>query len=226
MICMAQADPRAKVVESALTRHGLSLRWMAEKIGTSHQNVGAWLSGESRPRNPQVFTQMLEAISEYEQSMRRQPGDITVRRVGIRQIPIYSGISAGMPGSVTSDVELVDVMDWGNGYERWGRIVMGFSMSPELEPGDTVIIEARPWQPGHVVQAFDDGEDCIKVARGHGSSARLVPANPEYPVIDGRRMNVKGVVVERWEHMGSGVIRKTLYPHGMRSNADRPLENS
>lgn len=225
MICMAQADPRAKVVESALTRHGLSLRWMAEKIGTSHQNVGAWLSGDSRPRNPSVFNRMLEALNEYEQSMRR-PGDIEVRRVGVRQIPIYSGISAGMPGSVTSDVDFADVMDWGTTYERWGRVVMGFSMSPELEPGDTVIIEDRPWQPGHVVQAFDGGEDCLKVARGHGANVRLVPANEEYPVLDGRRWNIKGVVVERWEHMGGGVIRKTHYPHGMRSGADRPLEKT
>lgn len=201
-----------------MDRHGLSLRWMAERMDTTHHTIGAWLAGDSRPRDRNAFNRMLEIITEFERTIRESnPGTIAVKRVGIRQIPIYSSISAGMPTGTTSDVELMDVMDWGTDRERWGRVIDGFSMSPLLEPGDVVIFESRQWEPGHVVHAYDDGEDCVKVARGHGPSVRLVPINPEYPVIDGKKFNIKGVAVERIRKGPADERTRTEYPHGMRS---------
>ena len=219
MLCMAQTDPRAKLVESALTRLGLSNRWIASRLDVSHVTIGKWLSGEARPRDMSVWQRMLDVLRQYE-SEGMSSGTLELKRAGIRTIPVYPGISAGGLNSVFADVEMLEVKDWGNGRDRWARIVDGYSMSPLLEPGDIVIFEEREPEPWHVVHAFDDGEDCVKVLRRSGTTVELVPVNPDYSVIDGRRMNVKGVAVGRIRKGPHDETYTADYPHGMRYRPD------
>ena len=50
----------------------------------------------------------------------------------------------------------------------------------------------------------------------------LVPTNPEYPIIDAKKWNIKGVciaVVKR----GGGKETLDLYKHGMRPEIQRPI---
>lgn len=218
MLCMASVDPRARLVESLLAKHQLSNRWLAERIGRSHPSVNDWLSGDRAPKNRQVFEEMLQAIRSFEDSISPDR-EKQVRKMGIRLIPLYNGISAGMLSSIQSDVDYIEVMDWGNGFDRWARTVMGFSMSPLLEPGDIVVFESRPAEPGHVVHAFDAGEDTIKVLRGRGASARLVPVNPEYEEISGAGMNIKGVAMEVHRKLSGDATQILKYDSGLRWRA-------
>lgn len=230
LLCVAQLpDPRSKLIEAGLRRNGLTLRWLAGRIGRAHNNIGPWLTGERKPQNQKVWGQMLEAIRDYEESMR-SAGALEVRRVGVREIPHYSGIQAGMPGSNNGDVFPLEVMDWGTDRQRWARTVIGRSMEnpddpdSDLQPGDIVIFEDREWEPGDIVHAFDAGEDTVKIARGRGQHVRLVPANPDFPVLDGKRFSIKGVAVERRRKGARDKVTIEQYPHGMRSAVDRPLE--
>jgi SOS-response transcriptional repressor LexA len=217
IVCMAQIDPRARLIESALVRHGLSYRWLADRLEVTHNTISSWLAGNSKPRNQHVWRQMLELISEYERGLRTGP-EVNVKRVGVREIPIYGGISAGMLNNTVSDVEMMPVMDWASDRERWGRKIDGHSMSPLLEPGDIVIFEDRPFEPGHVVHAFDNGEDTVKVVKGFGESIKLCPVNPDYPIIDAKRMSVKGVAVEKIRNGPYDEKIRHEYPHGMRAS--------
>jgi hypothetical protein len=208
-------DPRAQLVNGMLQRLGLSARWLATRIEKNHVSVSNWLSGEASPRNSSVWADMLETLKAHE-TQARSKGDIKVRRAGIRIIPVYSGLSAGTMNSHYADVEHLEVMDWGNDRERWGRVIEGYSMFPVLEPGDIVIFEARPWEPNHVVHAFDDGSDTVKVAKKRGGIVELVPINADYPTLPGAQANVKGVAVARIRKGPHGEETTTTYPHGMR----------
>jgi len=117
-------------------------------------------------------------------------------------------------------------MDWGSTNERWARIIEGESMSPLLQPGDIVVFEDRKWDQGHVVHAFDGGEDLVKVARGFGEDVRLIPVNPEYPVISGKTMNIKGVAVERIRKLANDVTETQTFRHGMRHSVSTGLPNN
>jgi SOS-response transcriptional repressor LexA len=212
---MASADPRAKLVNSALQRNGLSFRWLASRLDVSHVSVSSWLNGEARPRDVGVWNSMLQLLRDYESSTKTTE-TIDVKRAGIRQIPVYPGLSAGGLFDVHSDVDMLELKDWGNGRERWGRVIDGYSMEPVLEPGDIVVFEDRPWEPNHIVHAFDDAQDTVKIAKGSGENVQLVPANPEYPTLDGRKMNIKGVGVVRIRKGKNDEVTTTEYPHGMR----------
>jgi len=216
MVCaVAQyEDPRAKLILSALQRHGLSMRWLAAKLNLQPRQVTRWLNGEQAPRNRAVYNDMIEAVKSYESSTDVS-SEVSLKRVGIRTIPLYTGISAGHPSALSGDVEMLEVKDWKNDRERWARTVSGNSMSPLLESGDIVIIEDRPYESGHVVHAYDDGEDTIKVARGFGSNAKLIPINIEYPILEAIGWNIKGVVVGVIRNLPRGAQMTLDYPHGL-----------
>jgi hypothetical protein len=220
MILMANADPRAALITSMIKRNGLSVNWLAKRIGVNHVSVGAWLDCSAKPRDEGVWNSMIAAIGDYERSTRTEPDGIQLERVGLRKIIVYPGLSAGVMTSVESDTSSLTVKDWGTDRERWGRVIDGYSMSTGdergLEPGDIAIFEARPWEPYHVVHAYDNGEDTVKVARGFGASVELVPINPDYPILSGKTANIKGVLVGRIRKGPNDEVTTTEYPHGMR----------
>jgi len=208
-------DPRAELIQSLLDRYNLSYRWLAERIKKNNVSVGEWLQGIARPRKPEVWGEMLVVLRDYERDSRKDP-NVKVRRSGLRSVPVYPGLSAGTMMSNVADVEWLDLKDWGTDRERWGRRVEGYSMYPLVEPGDVLIFEDRPFEPGHVVQAFDNGGDCVKVVKGYGSKAVLAPVNPEFPEIPSKDANIKGVVVMRIVKGPNDEVTTTEYPHGMR----------
>lgn len=106
--------------------------------------------------------------------------------------------------------------EWGGDFERWGRVVEGFSMEPYLRAGDFAIFENRQWEPGHAVHAYDDGEDTVKVAKRVKGVLRLYPTNPDYEPIDAESWHVKGVciAVYREESDGETILRE--FRNGLR----------
>lgn len=216
MVYMAKpTDPRAAIVNAMLQRFGLSARWLSQRLEKNHVSVTSWLNGENSPRDPQIWHNMIEVLRDYEQSSRKT-GNIKVRRAGIRSIPIYPGISAGTMNSTHSDVDYMDVMDWGSDRDRWGRVIDGYSMHPLLEPGDLVVFEDRPWEPNQVVHAFSGGEDTVKVIRKKGPTIELAPINDGFPVLPGQGVSIKGVAVVRIRTGAQGERTTTEYPFGIR----------
>jgi len=217
MICMAiPADPRIPLIQGLLTRHGLSYRWLARALDRDNVSVTNWLEVKSRPRNGAIFNQMLDVLSVYEQNAKTTKREVPVGRLGLRQIPVYPGLSAGSMNSTYSDVSTLELKDWGTDRERWGRVIDGYSMFPLLEPGDIVVFEDRPWAPGHVVHAYDAGNDTVKVAVKSGATCKLRPINPEYDDIPGAGMNIRGVAVMRIRREPHDVTDTKEWPHGMR----------
>jgi len=215
MVFVASTDPVARLVDDSLHRLGLSYRWVGERIGRSHVVVSSWLRGESRPRDPKVYSRMLEEIKAYEKAQLSIGKPLRVRAAGVIYVPMYTGISAGVPSASFSDVEEIAIVDNGSGLEKWARVVDGMSMYPLLEPGDIAIFEAREPESYNVVHAFDDGEDAVKVMV-RGSKPELRPVNPDYPVLDGRKYSVKGVLIQRIRKGVNGETHTSTYPHGMR----------
>ena len=213
-------DPRADLVQQMLDRNRLSLRWLAEKIERPHQTIPEWLSGSQKPRKESVWTDMLSAIQAHESSVRNIGKPVQVKRSGTRVIPVYPGLSAGAMSAIDSDTIQVKIKDNGSGLDQWGRIIDGFSMYPLLEPGDVVVFEARPWEPNHVVHAYDSGEDTVKVARGRGSGVKLIPVNKDFDEIPGHTMNIKGVAIARIRKGPNGEVTTTEYAYGMRYTGD------
>ena len=215
MFCVAYDDPRIAIINAQMERLGVSARWIGAKLGISNVSVSKWLAGEKKPRDANAFASILELLREYEQS-RNISGDIQIKRVGVREVVVYPSITAGAMSSVQSDTFSVFVMDWGNDHQRWGRTIDGYSMSPELEPGDIVLFEDREAEPYHVVHAYDNGQDTVKVYRKRHGKVELVPINPDYDVIDGTEANIKGVAVVRIRRGPNQEESVTTYPHGMR----------
>jgi len=223
LLFMAGTDPRAKLVDDALNRNRLSYRWLASRLDVSHVSIANWLKGEFKPRSSDFWRNALDAIAEYQRANLTDASDVTIKRTGVRRVIVYPGLSAGSLTSSMSDTYTIEVKETGAGREQWGRVIDGYSMSPVLEPGDIVIFEARPWEPWHIVHAFDNGEDTVKVARGTGSKVELLPINPDYEAIPGKNINIKGVAIMRIRKGPNDEVTTTEYPHGMRYRISETL---
>ena len=223
MNAILMADPRARLIQSKLDQHGLSYRWLAERMEINHVSVTEWVRGDVRPRDRTVFDRMLSVIASHEATTET---NVHIRRAGIRRIPVMGGLSAGSLSSVQTDVDFLEVKDWGTGLERWGRVVEGYSMEPLLMPGDLVVFEQRPYSPYDIVHAFGpDGSDTVKVVRGHGAKVELVPINPDYQVIPGIGMEIRGVAIMRIRKGPDDSTHTSEFPHGMRCR-DLPEKTS
>jgi transcriptional regulator with XRE-family HTH domain len=226
MICMARGDIGLRVRQAREAFPGrMRIIDLAAKLGISHARLSNWERGEHDPPP--------EYIERIAQTLRVNIGwllgdavpmiDSTasfikpVHRAGSRIVPIYGAISAGKPEHMTSDaIEFYEMVEWGGDFERWGRVVDGWSMEPHLTAGDWAIFENRRWEPGHVVHAYRDGEDTVKQVRFINGVLTLCPTNPDYEAFDGRDWHIKGVCIAlvRMEQDGGQTLRQ--YVHGMR----------
>jgi SOS-response transcriptional repressor LexA len=209
----AHNEPRIKTVESLLLKYGLSNRWLAKKLGVNHTSVNGWLSEDgSRPRDSRVYDQMIDVLASQGPSER----NLELRRAGVRFIPIYAGIPAGHPTANDMDVDYEEVLDWGNDFERWGRIINGYSMAKMLLPGDIAVFENRRFENGDVVHAYKDGEDCVKAIRGNGDAVQLFSFNEDYEPFSAVEWKAKGVLVQRIRRAAYGVKSVVDFPHGLK----------
>lgn len=206
-------EPRIKSIESLLSKYGLSNRWLAKKLGVNHTSVNSWLSPDgSRPRDSRIYEQMIDVLSSQGPIER----NVEMRRTGVRVIPVYAGIPAGNPTSHNMDVDYEEVLDWGNDFERWGRIINGYSMAKILLPNDIAVFENRRFETGDVVHAYKDGEDCVKAIRGNGDAANLYSFNEDYEPFSAQGWKAKGVLVQRIRRGSYGVKSVIDFPHGLK----------
>lgn len=194
ILAMPVEDPRAKLVTDLLTRHQLSMRWLATRINESHVNVSRWLTS-APPKDRSKYSAMLEAIKGYESD---QLGTVAPKIVARRMIvlPVLPDLPASPMNTSYADVESMAVPDLGTGEDVYLRRISGHSMSPLLEAGDVVMFAVRSPQPKQVVHAYDAGTETVKIFNPKRSSGgTLDPVNPDYDPIPMGGMNVKGVAV-------------------------------
>ncbi|MDR3691199.1 MAG: hypothetical protein P4L46_17595 [Fimbriimonas sp.] len=207
------SEPKIKTVESLLLKFGLSNRWLAKRLGVNHTSINNWLSPEgSRPRDARVYDQMIDVLTTHGPAER----NVEMRRTGVRMIPVYAGIPAGQPTSNNMDLDYEEVLDWGNDFERWGRIINGYSMAKILLPGDIAVFENRRSDIGDVVHAYKDGEDCVKAIRGNSEASMLYSFNEDYEPFSAQGWKTKGVLVQRIRRGAYGVKSVVDFPHGLK----------
>ena len=179
----------------------------------SPQLVLNWLRGSHSPRDDADWEKMLEIAQEWAHSPIRNTleSDVRVFRRGTRFIPVFSGLPAGNPAQGVGDVDWIEVMDWGTSFDRWARVIDGFSMESELHPGDIAVFENRRAEHSHVVHARKHGEDSCKVIWQQS----LKPINPDYEDLDLAGWEILGVLVElhRKTAYGTSILK---FDHGMR----------
>jgi hypothetical protein len=212
-LLVANTDPRISIVESLLVKYGLSNRWLASKLETSHTNVNAWLDPNGNtPRDRTIYEKMLDKIRQFGPI----EANVEMQRGGARYIPVYmAGISAGPPSAGDASVDWIEVLDWGGDFERWGRPVSGSSMSELLQPGDIAVFENSKYENGDVVHVFKDGEDMVKCVRGEGVDAMLYSFNEDYAPVSASGWTVKGRCVQRIRYGKFRTKSVTDFPNGL-----------
>jgi transcriptional regulator with XRE-family HTH domain len=235
MIFMSTGDigRRVRVAREAMPGN-VRIADLARSLGISHGRLSNWERGMHDPgleelsKIAEVTDVSIDWLVGEPVPMRvfdAQKKAKPVYREGIRHIPIYGPISAGNPSSSHDEaIEWFAMMDWGTEFKRWGRIISGFSMEPDLHPGWFAIFEDRQPESGHIVHAFDSGEDTVKQYRlDQDRNPLLVPTNPEYEIIDAKSWNVKGVCIAvAYKDIDGATVLKE-YSYGMRPRISRVI---
>jgi len=126
---------------------------------------------------------------------------------------------AGSPTSYTGDVDYIDMIDWGNSTERYGRLITGDSMeaddpeNEDIRDGDVVIFETREPERWHVVHAYNAtlNEDTCKI----WDKDVLVPNNPDFAPIQMKDPHV-------WQIIGVAVCVIRTGPRRKRTTVEYP----
>ena len=214
-------DPRVEVVRRLLKTADKDPSWLARQLGVNDvRKVYGWINGEYGPRDKTMWDRMVEIAQGATARTHELLPNIPLFRRGTKFIPLYSGLQAGSPGAAEGDVEYLEVMDWGNHFERWGRIIEGFSMEPFINPGEIIVFEDRRPEHSHIVHAFKSGEDVCKVYWKGDGAAKLRSINPAYEDIDAAGWTIKGVAVQRIIKEDDGAMTKD-FNHGMRHRFEK-----
>lgn len=214
-------DKRAEIIERLLAQHGRSVRQLAAALRVNHQSVANWLTGTNRPRDPEVWGKMLafatygtDAIKSKEPSNGNGKRTVQVFRTGVRNVPIGGTAQAGKPDPSQGDVDYYEMMDWGGDFDRWGKVAAGFSMEPEIEPGDWIIFENRRAENGHVVHALKENDEAIKIL--DMDSQQLLSLANGYDPIPADGWEILGVAVHRVRKGEHDSVDTRSWPHGLR----------
>lgn len=129
-----------------------------------------------------------------------------------RKVPIISWVQAGAWTEVVDNFQPGDAEEWVTVFHNVGDNafalqVVGDSMSPEFQPGETIIVDpaVQPETGKFVIAKIDNGgtgengEATFKQFVRDGSHVYLKPLNDKYPLIDmtGKEFRIVGCVVEK-----------------------------
>ena len=176
-----------------------TLQEIGEKFGLSsvatvHKHVHHLVAKGYLRRERRNASRDLEVVSRRD-----------TRRQAVR-IPVLGTVAAGFPIEALEDREEIALPEeWLGKGRTYALRVRGDSMIEEqIRDGDTVVVEAREVaRNGETVIALVDGDSVtVKQYQRDGAVIRLLPANPEFPILTlpEARVRVQGVVV--------GVLRR------------------
>lgn len=160
----------------------------------AHPNIRTELGDTTLPKEMRV----LGPASNLDRSQLRPLGE----REGLREIPLYGQIAAGMASSVEQEADVCIVVDEATlqlprNNRTFALKVRGDSMiDAHILDGDTVILEFREPRHNDVVAALIDGETTLKRYRTEGGRPFLKAENPRFPnLIPAQELVIQGVVV-------------------------------
>lgn len=221
IVFVATLDPRVNAIERLLSSLGLSVRWLAGRLGTSHTNVRNWLQGDG-PRDRSMLDAALTVLREEEQSRRpasqqRKPGVFQLAPVPDAMLPIVSRAGAGHWVEPFQCEDFEPVPAHLVAQDCFGVVVDGDSMFPFLHPGDIAIFKAeRQPRLGYTVLARNgENELTIKLFKHNGAEFELVPINPAHPKATASLWRVEGVLVAYVRDIGQRRITDSD-PSGLR----------
>lgn len=140
---------------------------------------------------------------------------VPVARAGIRHVPVYGSIPAGIPGKTMSDaIDIIEMADWGGAFDRWGRVIYGDSMLEEFQERDIAIFENRRANDYNGVHATRDGEDAFKILVPTKGGHELWPTNPEFEPFSADGWEIWGVCIKRIRMGDGGIVDTRDYPYG------------
>lgn len=125
------------------------------------------------------------------------PGQVSEDSISV---PVVGDIAAGTPISAIEHVD--DVLNLprelvGRGSNVFALRVRGDSMiDAAICDGDMVVVrQTHEAHNGQIVAAMIEEEATVKVYQRRGGHVYLEPRNPDYPVIDGDKAVILGIVV-------------------------------
>ncbi len=221
IVFVATLDPRVNAIERLLSSLGLSVRWLAGRLGTSHTNVRNWLQGDG-PRDRSMLDAALTVLREEEQSRRpasqqRKPGVFQLAPVPDAMLPIVSRAGAGHWVEPFQCEDFEPVPAHLVAQDCFGVVVDGDSMYPFLHPGDIAVFKAaRSARIGQTVLARNDEKQLtVKVFRHNGEGFELVPINQAHPKATAKEWEIEGVLVAYVRDIGPRRITDSD-PNGLR----------
>lgn len=135
----AGRHPKAVELERALDRARKSANWLAKAVGVPRQSLYRWLSGETEPRDADIWDRLLAAV----------PPPASVELVAGPRIPVgyaplpmrFAGVvpASGAWGDPLSSEEFIEVDAKYAHPKRFAAQLIGSSCWPALQQGDLTI---------------------------------------------------------------------------------------
>nr|DAU00051.1 MAG TPA: Repressor protein CI [Caudoviricetes sp.] len=194
-----------------LSKHNLTQKEVADKIGVSPQTFNTWCQGIAIPRMGKI-----QKLADYFNVNKSVLIDGTKKDTGTyniefipdmttTKIKVYGSVPAGVPVTAIEDIQgTVDIPShWlSSGYDYMGIVVKGDSMFPKYQEGDIVVIRVQP--------DCENGQDCVVYINGDEATLKKViknsdciilqPMNSEYtPIVvdyNSEDFKILGVVVQ------------------------------
>ena len=186
---------------------GLTQQQLAELIGVSRSTVAMWETGEHQPDLDTVskLATILKVSVDFLLGKTEDPTPLEQRLkdqpwyVELRPIPVYNGANAGDIGTFPDDRNIVmwiSVPKKGPG--KYGVIVHGDSMEPDIKDGDIVVIDPDvAIDNGSKVIVIIDGQAYVKKIYFQNNVIVLQSLNSRYPPITIPRRKMDVYVVGR-----------------------------
>ena len=183
-------------------QHGLTQKELAKVMGVSSSAVGMWEIGRNEPdyKTLKRLADFFKVSIDYLLGKTDDPTPPQKRLedypwyVELRPIPVYNGASAGDIGTFPDNREIVTwIMIPRKKPGKFGIIVHGDSMEPEIHDGDIVIVDPDlSIENGSKVVVIIDGEAFVKKIYFEDNAVILQSNNDKkYPpkVIPRRKIN-------------------------------------
>lgn len=190
---------------------------LQEIAGYLDTNLTWLLTGEGSPERfniPKMIEQGRQSLSRAEEREKEEQNRYSninkVHHFVGRRIPIISYIEAGSFGTIyelDSTTEYIISYNEELSEETFALIVQGYSMSPDFNPGDTIIVDkkVKPSPGDCVIAQNGDHEATFKKYKPRGYTETgaevfdLEPINPDYPILKSNVQSIRiiGTVLEQ-----------------------------
>lgn len=187
-----------KMTEYMLDRHW-NQQEFADFLGVTRQDINGWLKGKHTPyinRLEYYADKMGVSVNwllgkEINATIKVPAAESTASGIAPKikstiRVPVLGRVPAGVPIEAIQDIidwEDLDQLDYPSAHEYFGLLVVGDSMYPKYQDGDTIIVEkADDADSSKDVIAIVNGNDATlkRLVKYENGNIELKPVNPDY----------------------------------------------